>query len=161
MTGKFRKGQEEMVGFVMIIVLVSVIALVFLVISIRKPTEMRTSKEVESFLHSALLFTSSCQSSSERVYDFKDLIEACLKNERCLDEENSCDVLNNTASELIETSFSVGENARYKAYNFKIYEENETLISLRKGNYTSSITGGELLLYISARNLNIRLELYY
>ena len=50
-----KKAQEEMIGFVLIIVLVAVIALVFLAISIRKPAEIRDKKEIQNFLYSHFL----------------------------------------------------------------------------------------------------------
>jgi hypothetical protein len=156
-----RKAQEEMVGFVLIIVLVAVIALVFLAISIRKPQETKTSKEIENFLHSSLLYTASCQSSPERIYDFRDLIEACLKSERCLSGEKACDVLNKTAFDLIEASFHVGEEERYKGYIFKIYRQNETLVYLSRSKQTSTKLGSEVPVYISGNNFYIRLEIFY
>ncbi|MBI2057207.1 hypothetical protein HYT91_03060 [Candidatus Pacearchaeota archaeon] len=65
MLNKNKIGQEEMVGFALIIILVSVILLVFLAFSLNKPkTEATESYEVNSFLQSSLQYTSSCQTSN-------------------------------------------------------------------------------------------------
>ncbi len=155
-----KKAQEEMIGFVLIIVLVSVIALIFLAISIRKPA-VQENKEIESFLHSSLLLTTDCQPSPEEIYDLKDLIGACWNNERCLSGEKACGVLNVTVYELLE-NLRVGEESKYKGYVFRIYDErNETIFYLTKGNYTSSKTATDSLFPIQGENIHVVLEIFY
>ena len=105
-----KKAQEEMIGFVLIVVLVSVIALIFLAISIRKTDGEIENKEIEKFLHASLLFSIECK--EDRNYDFKDLIKACYNNEQCLDGDNPCDLLDKTALELVENSFKIYEKAK-------------------------------------------------
>jgi len=148
-----------MVGFVLIIILVAVIGLIFLAISIR-PGKIQESKEIENFLHSSLLYTTGCQVTEERVYDFRDLIEACLEDETCMSGENSCKVLNETALKLLE-NFDVGRDSKYKGYVFKIHLENETLVYLEKGTVSSSETGSWVSLYIDGNNVYVRLSLFY
>ena len=156
-----KKAQEEIVGFVLIVVLVSVIALIFLAISIRKPSAMIASREIENFLHASMLYTTSCQPSSETDYDFKDLVGACYKNEICLSNEQACEVLNKTAFELIERGFQVEEGGKVRGYIFKIYDGNETLAYLDKGVLAGAKFGSEILVPVSGENLYIKLELYY
>ena len=153
-----KRAQEEIVGFVLIIVLVAVIALLFLAFSIRRPVEMQESREIEDFLHSSLSLTTDCKPSEERVYDLRDLIGACYNNEKCFDDKSACNVLNKTAFELIENSFQVGEEARYKSYNFRIYFQNTTLLYLSSGEETGSKSGAEIYIPISRENFYIRLE---
>ena len=151
-----RRSQEEMIGFVLIIILVAVIALIFLAISIR-PAKTQENKEIENFLHSSLLYTTDCKSSPEIVYDFRDLIKACLENKQCLSGEKACDILDKTASELIEKSFKVGENEKYKGYMFKIYEENNVLFEISKGEMDVKKIGSEVLV----SDIYVMLELFY
>ncbi len=155
------KSQEEMIGFVLIIVLVAVIALVFLAISLRKPAETQLeSKDIRDFLHSSLIYTTSCKKSPEITYNLQDLIKACGNNDKCLDEKDSCSVLNDTIFNLIESSWQVGEEARYKGYDFKIFNEDSVLISLSKGNSTKTKTGGEAQVLTDKGLLDLRLELF-
>lgn len=156
---KMKKAQEEMVGFVVIIVLVTVIALVFLSFSIRKTSEVVDSKEVESFLHSSLLYTSDCEVSS-RNYDFRDLIKGCYSKEKCDSEEDICEILKQTADNLISNSFDVGEEKEFKGYDFKIYYGNESFVNLIKGNYTSKTSGSFVLVPIGRESVNMTLRLY-
>lgn len=158
---KSKCSQEEMVGFVLIIVLVAIIALIFLAISLRKPAGMIESKEVKNFLHSALMFTSNCQRTPETFLDFKDLVGACYNHEKCLNETEACEILNNTARGLVEKGFNI---ERYKGYTLKIYSGgNKTLFYLSKGNETKVRYGSEVYFYsyeIDGK-VYIQLRLFY
>lgn len=162
MKSLMKRAQEEMVGFVLIIVLVAVIALVFLAISLRKPAAERGSEEITNFLHSSMLYTTGCQPRGGEVYNFKELITACLGNENCLNNESACDILNKTASELINLGFQAGEDAKYKGYVMKIYgENNQTLFYLAKGKTAGNKLADEVRVYGGAVETAVRLELYY
>ena len=87
---KSTRSQEEMVGFILIVVLVSVIGVILLVISLRKPVERIESNEITAFLEASMHYTTSCQPNPERVYDFQGLIIACRNNENCIDGNSSC-----------------------------------------------------------------------
>ena len=91
-----KKGQEEMVGFALIIIIVAVILLVFLGISYRtsKTVEIN-SYEVEGFIQSFLQTTSSCEGAREFL-SVKDLIFSCHDVEDCLDGTPACDSLDST-----------------------------------------------------------------
>jgi hypothetical protein len=159
---KEKKSQEEMVGFVLIIVLVAVIVLVFLAISIRKNNGVQESRDVENFMHSSLLFTSPCQPRQGEVYDLRDLIVACYNNEKCLSGEEACKILNGTFIGLIENGFQVGEEAKYKAYEFRIYKENETIFYLSRGNFSANKLGPIVPVPISpGEDISIDIKLYY
>jgi len=158
---KSKRSQEEMIGFVLIVVLVAIIALIFLAISARKPVRMQESKEIENFLHSSLLYTTDCKPSPEIIYDFKDLIKACLKKNRCLNGELSCDVLNETAFGLIEAGWKLEERGRYKAYIFKVYKGEETLVHLSRGEITTKKQGAEVYLPVAEESVYVRMEVFY
>ena len=154
---KNKRSQEEMVGFILIIVLVTIIALVFLFLNLGKKEAIK-SKEVENFLHSSLLLTTSCQPSSEIYYDLKDIIYACYKNEKCLDNTNACDTLNSTFSQLIESSFPTGKESKHKGYILNI---NKTSININKGNFTSNYLGSDIIIPVEDENFNINLKIFY
>ena len=140
--GRLKKGQEEIVGFVVIVVLIAVIALVFLAISLRKAPVELNSREVSSFLQSASRYTTDCYISQERRYDVKDLVISCQQGERCLSGSLACDVLNATLTEMFNTALNPGEENKIKAYKSSIRDEvNRTILELRKGKCTGKITG--------------------
>jgi len=64
-----RKGQEEIVGFALIIIIVAVILLVFLAFSLNKPEkEDLENYVVKGFLDATLAYTSECR--DERNFEF-------------------------------------------------------------------------------------------
>lgn len=147
-----RRGQEELVGFVVIVVLVAIIFLVLLAIFVRKPgVESREeSIEIYQFLEGAMKQTSDCAISYEPNYlEVGELIEGCYDGQRCLDGEDSCLVLNSTFALLIDNSWNVGEEYPIKGYMFNAsYRGNQTedeIFSLGKGSCSGSIRGSEYL----------------
>ncbi len=129
-----RKGQEEMVGFVLIVVLVTIIALVFFAISIRKSPAKLVSSEIESFLEAAGRYSTECYSDMERRLDIKELIVSCYNSELCLNGDSSCSVLNETIAEILKESWKIGGDRPVKAYSFMVYDSaNNTIISLKEG----------------------------
>lgn len=154
-----KRSQEEMVGFVAIIVLVGVIVMIFIAISLRKG-EVKQGKEIEGFLHSALLET-SCITDYDN-YDLRDVIGRCKSNEDC-NEKDSCDVLNKTITRLVNSSFPIAGGSKYKGYKFRIFNSagNETLFYSSKGNETEKREGAEADVYIDRERWTARLEMSY
>jgi hypothetical protein len=130
-----RRAQEEIVGFIMIILLVVIIGVVFLAIELRKPTEKLNSKELESFLQASMKTTSDCYRSSEIRYDLKSLISACSTNEQCLNSINSCDLLNRTFNYLVIESFNPGPDSQVKRVRVNAYKKdtNATIYKMQAG----------------------------
>lgn len=116
---KARRGQEEIIGFVMIVVLVAVIFIVFLGITLRnpKPAE-RKSEMIYQFLDSVMEQTSECALSQGTNYlSVDDLIRECHSSgSECLNGEESCDVLNRTLTEIIDGSWKFGSDYPWKSY---------------------------------------------
>ena len=159
--GKIKRSQEEIAGFVMIILLVSIIFLVILGIMIRKPKEMSKDENVKSFLTALLRYTTECEARANENYNFADLIKACLNNENCMNNETACFILNKTSYELIGLGFKTSKESESKAYSFKIFNGNNSLINLSKGNFTGNKKGEELPVSIARENWYLRLEVYY
>lgn len=154
---KLKKAQEEMIGFVLIIVLVAIIALVFLSISLRKAPLTQESQEINNFLQSSLKVSSSCSDLS-----IQDLISSCYNNENC-ENASSCDILNSSFASILESSFLIGKEARVKSYKLSIDIENQSLnlLTLQKGISTQSIQGSYVLIPVSQENIKVKLELSY
>jgi hypothetical protein len=119
------------------------------------------SSEVESFLYSSLLHTTSCYpNQGTSPYNIQYLAEACSENKACFEEEDACQVLNKTMSQLLDSAFVIQEDARYKAYRFSISQYGEPLLELKKGNITANLQGAEVKFYTSSGNMNMTLRIY-
>ncbi len=161
-----KSGQEEMVGFALIIILVSVILLVFLGIFLSRGSgsESVESYEVESFVQASLQYTTDCKDNFGYL-SVRELIFDCDDEETCLDERDTCEVLNSTLREIIEESWDVGQESPVKGYNLEIiynevYNEENSFI-LNKGNVTSNSKGSVQEFSRGGDSVELNLVVYY
>lgn len=140
---KNNKGQEEMVGFALIIIIVAIILLVFLAFSLNAPQkEAVESYEVESFINVFLQYTTDCAETYEPNYlSVQKLINSCNRGETCSDNRLSCEVLESTLTDIIEESWKTGEESPVKGYELKILSNSQDMLVIRDGNQTSSYKG--------------------
>jgi hypothetical protein len=147
-----KKAQEEIVGFVLIVIIVSIVLVVFLGIIIRqdRPSSNLESRDIHQFLESTMQYTSNCAIGYEPNYlPLNDLIQECHKSlSTCTSGKDPCTVLESTLSEIIESSFHIALDASTKGYEFKsTYSSDsitEEIISLTKGNCSQTIKGSDL-----------------
>ena len=138
---KMKKGQEEMVGFVLIVVVVSVILLFFLGISLQNKKTGIESQEVEDFVRSFLPYTTDCKIKTKNV-SIRKLIFECAEDDKvCSNGENSCDVLENTLRGIVDVSWNVGEGIPNKGYILKILSNGLEILSFEEGNLTGLYKG--------------------
>lgn len=128
---KDRKGQEEIVGFVAIIIIVSLVVVFFLGISLRNQDEsLGESKALSQFIESAKVFTSTCDLGlKERYADMQQLAEECHKNSqsRCVNGELVCQAYNRTMIKILDSSWKIGPEMAIKGYVWNItYEKPST-----------------------------------
>ena len=140
MRRRFRQGQEEMVGFALIIIIVAVVLVVFLSLSLRNKEENVRSYEVDSFIQSALQYTTTCKDNFN-YRSVMDLILDCDDNKTCLDGKNSCEVLGSELEEIIGKSWKVEEEAVNKRYELRIISNEKEILFLERGNATKSSRG--------------------
>ena len=175
-----KKSQQEIIGFVLIIIIVSIIGIIFLGLSIgRGEKSKQTSIEVSNLLESSMYYTTDCAVSFIPQYkDGQDLVKACWNNERCLDENDeatrdACEVLNETLKQIINKGLDVCDDENIcvnNAYKLNIYYSsldlqlpNEEVLSFQEGvfeNCKSSFGGSHAihLTSITAGTLNLELE---
>lgn len=133
---KKRKGQEEIVGFALIIIIVAVIALVFLGISLNKQQkEAIQSYETESFVQALLQYTTNCSDDLEYL-SVRKLVFSCDNRERCEDGRDSCEALNLTFKGIIEESWKVGQERPVKGFELKVISEDKEILVAQEGNAT-------------------------
>jgi competence protein ComGC len=156
-----RKGQEEMVGFALIVIIVMVVMLVILGILIRQPSSQNSSgtKEIYQLLESMMEYTTNCPDSQD-YYDLGNLIEECYINpsKECADS-TVCKQANITSTEILDASLKIGEDRVVKGYKFNSYYfDNDVNVSysvmnVEKGNCSYNIKGSEYVLPVNRFNL--------
>ena len=122
-----KKGQEEMVGFALIVVIIAVILLVFLSFSLRAPEqEAIESYEIDNFVQSVLYYT------LEDNVDIRDLIRDC-KN-----YDENCGTLETELTAILEESWIVEEGSVIRGYNFKLVDGDKEIFNIEKGEITQN-----------------------
>jgi len=137
-----RKGQQEMVGFALIVVVVIIALLVFLVISARKPAEQK-SIIAKNMLSSILGYTTDCAITFEPQYStIGDLIKNSFEDEDCSNLNLPASVyLNETLKTILEDIILT--ESSISSYKFDVFIKNEKkeLLVIDKGNCTGRISG--------------------
>lgn len=153
---KTNKGQEEIVGFSLIIIIVAVVILVFLVLMISTKEESEIeSYEIQSFLQAVLQHTTEC-ADNNGYKSVQRLIMACGDGKFCENNErDSCRVLEETLREITSESWSIG---KYKGYKLEVEIEGDDLIEpIEEGNLSSSYKGA--VNEFSRRGISTRISL--
>ena len=168
---KSKRSQHEIVGFILIVVIVVVIGLFLLIFYLRQEPVRYESLKVQNFLQASMRYTTSCAVSYEPQYEeLQDLIKSCYQNQKCLNGEMTCSVLEETLSKMLDESWMVSPDTPTSFYSLLIYYEDsgaesvlrkDELLKLEKGNCTGSKTGAEHLISYSPGNIIVSLEICY
>ena len=154
-------GQEEMVGFGLIIIIVSVILLIFLGFALRSPQkEPVESYEVNSFIQGFLQYTSDCRDNLEYL-SIQKLIFGCNDDEMCLDGRSACDVLNSTLTGIAEEGWKIEGDRPIKGYELKIDSNKAEILLIKKGNITGNYKGSMQDFSRSGNSVEIFFTAYY
>lgn len=99
-----KKCQQEMVGFIIIVVLIMVAGLIFFLISLRQDNSETQSSDLYNFIYSSLVYTTDCAPVVIPQYSsLSDLIKECFDGQSCTNlKKNSCDYLNETIGKILE-----------------------------------------------------------
>lgn len=142
-----KHAQQEIIGFVLIIVIVSIIGVIFLSLSIgRGESSEQTSIELSNLLEASMYYTTDCAVGFIPQYkNGQDLIKACWNQDRCLDGRLACEVLSGDFTEIFNQGLDVCEDANQcqnKAYNVTIYYSpldlelpSEEILSFNEGRF--------------------------
>ena len=143
MNKKNKYGQEEIVGFVIIMIVVAIIFLFFLNFYLKSERkESIESYEANSFIQAFLHYTTECRNYFEYLPG-QELIFECDDNTICLDDQEACDVLNATLEDILTESWLVGEDRPIKGYELKIMANDNEMLSFTDGNTTRNYKGAE------------------
>ena len=158
-----KKGQEEIVGFALIIIIVSVVLLIFLRISLQNnERETVQSYEIESFIQAVLQQTSTCRKSDNLEFlTIQRLIFSCDYEEMCLDGKNSCEVLEDDLKKIFDEYWKYGQDRPIKGRTIEISSNGEKLIKIEEGNMTSNSKGAVQEFFRSGSQIVINFEVFY
>ncbi|MBT3404740.1 hypothetical protein HN832_02595 [archaeon] len=156
-----KNAQEEIVGFVLIMIIVAVLLVIFIGFSLRNSQKENVeSYEVESFIQSSLQYTTNCEDNFEYL-SMEKLIFRCIDNEVCLNGQNSCQVLDEIFRGMLKEGWRI-ENRPLEGYDLKIEVDGQELIpSIFKGNLTKNYKGAVQDFTQSGRSVQILFRAYY
>ena len=157
-----KQGQEEIVGFAMIIIIVAVILLIVLsfLLSMGSNKEAVQNYEIESFISASLQYTSECEDQIEYL-SLQKLISACEERRNCLDGKDSCEFLNETIIKIMEKGWNVGDQSSIKGYVLRIVVDEQEKLLFKEGNETNNYRGGWQDFAKSGRDYQVYLNVYY
>lgn len=155
-----KTGQEELIGFGIIVVIVFVILLVFISIYVKRPQTSTENYEIESFISASLEYTSNCEMARKGFLSVKDLVFECYDNESCTNGKSTCEILGTTLKNISEQSWSVNENSEIRGFMFNVTGNNRNLASLMKGNKTSNSKGFQESLFKSGVSVKVLFTTY-
>jgi hypothetical protein len=160
-SANLKRGQEEIVGFAVILVIVSVVILVLLWFLLSKPNDTTVeSFEIESFVQTALQYTTDCEGNLEFL-SIRELIIACEERAKCFDGRGSCSALNESLTEIIDSSWKVSNQSAIKGYKLNIYVNEEENLIIQKGNETTNYKGALGDFARSGNDYVLSLSVYY
>jgi len=159
---KSKRGQEEMVGFVAIVVLIAVIGLVMLGLVLRQKPSASANPEVYQLLESAMEVTTNCSIEQETTR-VRTLFEPCRKGANCLDGQDACQVLNKTLEDTLRNALYRGNEsdidyvleARFIASS----GISEPVLGLKQGNCSSEVIGALYPLPATLGRIDIKLDI--
>lgn len=158
---KSKHSQNEIVGFVMIVVIVIVIGLFLLVLYLRQEPVKTGSKNVENFLKASLSYTTECNVDIEPL-NMQELIKRCHNGGYCQENE-SCIILNETFSDILEQTWKL-ENRKEGYYSLNVYyqvgdDTKDRILFIEQGNCTGPIVGAEEFFRHGQGDIFLRLEI--
>ena len=157
------KGQQEMVGFILIVVLVMIGMMVFLVISLRNSPENEESLEVGNILNAIMKHTTECAIVYEPDYDnFEDLFKSCHQGDVCNNlNESACDYLNESLQVVI--SDLMKSEASVSAYQLDFFVKDDEgqlgLLQISDGNCTGNVNSAQRNVVSNSDSLIIRMKM--
>jgi len=157
-----KRGQQEIVGFVLIVVLVVVGMMVFLIISTRTSDDEVKSVEVGNMLDAIMKHTTECAVVYEPDYDsFEDLFKSCHQGDQCSNLGlSACDYLNESLAAVLDGMFAT--EATVDAYQIDFFvkgdEGEEGLLRIFEGNCTGSVSSAQRSVVSHSDSLIIRMK---
>jgi hypothetical protein len=121
-----KRGQEEMVGFVVIMLLVAVIFLVLLAVYIRQgPKEPSESLELSQFMDALLEVSTPCGNGLSSYKLDKVIVECVASDKECSPGSSMtmCEAVRQVIPNITESAWEFSENSPKTGYKYSITKE--------------------------------------
>lgn len=147
-----RKGQEEITGFAMIVIIVAVVGMFFLVFALKKDNNSTyQSLEVQQFIDSVMIVQSQCKIQGSVYFARVDeLMQNCYDNkaDSCDNGKNVCAYLESLLKEVTLKAWNINNEAVYTGYRINVAfvpkeGEAQEMIKIEQGNCSKGYFGGE------------------
>lgn len=162
-----KSAQQEIAGFVFIVVLVLVAIMVFISIALRQDAPEVQSKTADYLLSAIMDETTMCVVSQPEQDSVRDLIKHCYENEKCSNLDiMACTYLNQTLDGMLPQI--IISDPEIKAYEMRITWEgdensgNQGYVRILRGQCNSSaytITGASEQVRVGGGNMIVDLKL--
>ena len=119
-----KKAQQEIIGFVIIIVIVAVVGVIFLGISLRRGMRDDSSvqdAEIANFLSTSAKYTTDCVLKEGFYAELEDITDACYNSKICTDNREACDILASTYEDMTRIVWPAGEDRPIKYTKLLVY----------------------------------------
>jgi hypothetical protein len=152
-----RKGQQEMIGFVVIVLLIVIVATIFLSFSIQKSKRSIAYEyqAVNDLLYAMMKYTTNCNYKK-----LQEVVRDCVNEQKCKDRD-ACEYVKEEIKNILNST--IGRKTKYGWLNgYQIYDESKKLNigdGLLEGNVVVAhyfIPGS-----INANSTNVTLILYF
>ena len=157
------RAQQEMVGFILIVVLVMIGLMVFLVISLRTSDDAADSLEVENMLSAIMGHTTEFAIPSVPYYDtFEDLFKSCYENDDCAGTVGAaCDYLNETLRDILADLMATEATVSSYQLDFEVADDvgREGLLRVFEGDCSGKVLGAQRKISAGAEDLIIQLKI--
>lgn len=158
-----KKAQQEIVGFVLIVVLVVVGLMVYLAISVGNAPENEESPEVENMLDALMKQTTECAIVYIPDYDdFEDLFKSSYKGDTCSNLGISALEYLNETVRLVLADIMATE-ATVKAYELQFSKRHsddsmEGILTFFEGNCAGTINWAQRVILMGSDSLIVKLK---
>ena len=159
-----KKAQNEMVGFILMVVLVMIGLMIFLVISLRTSPDAADNLEVSNMLSAIMTHTTACAIPSTPYYEnFEDLFKSCYENDDCAGTVGpACDYLNETLPAILEDLMASEATVDSYQLDFSVADEIgvQGIIRIFEGECEGEVLGSQRKISISrGEDLIVRLRI--
>ena len=158
--GGNKLGQQEIVGFVLIVVLVVVGLMVFLIISLRDSSVDEDSVSVANVLDVVFKYTTDCAIVYEPDYDnFEDLFKSCYSGDDCKNlGVSACDYLNESLGDVLGDLMASDADVDSYELDF-LGVDGEGVLRISEGDCVGSVSAAQRKIFIRpSESLIVRMK---
>jgi hypothetical protein len=122
---KSKLSQQEILGFIVIVMVVVIVGVIFLGISLRKDRvdngRSTEDAEIANFLSASSKYTTDCMIREPVYADISDILSGCDAGKICSDDRDTCEVLDQIYADLMTKLWAAGADRPIKYTKLSAY----------------------------------------